>query len=133
MKLSVSPKVDEESVHNGNLTEEFHLLSSKQRQQVIWCMTRVDPNETVTARELAKQIVAEEEDSSVAEVANEEYRSVYSNLTQHHLPKLSQANVIEYESNRKEVTPGPNVMALAVTMAMVIPTIQLLLGTDLVT
>ena len=133
MTLSVSPELDEESVHNGNLTEEFRLLSSKRRQQAIWCMARVAPDETVTARELAKQIVAEEEGTSVAEVTNEEYRPVYSNLTQHHLPKLAQAKVIKYDSSRKEITPGPNVMALAVTMAMVIPTIQLLLGTDLVT
>lgn len=133
MTLSVSPELDEESANNGNLTEEFRLLSSKRRQQVIWCMARVDPDETLTARELAKQIVAEEEGIPVAEVANEKYRPVYSNLTQHHLPKLAQANVIKYDSSRKEITPGPNVMALAVTMAMVIPTIPLLLGTDLVT
>ncbi|WP_438267716.1 hypothetical protein [Halorussus vallis] len=46
-------------------------------------MSQVDFNETVTARELAKQIVAEEEGVPVAEVPNEEYRSVYSNLTQY--------------------------------------------------
>lgn len=131
MTFSILPSVDYENIYDSTLTKEFRLLSSKRRQQVIWYMTYLDHGESVTVRQLAKQIVAQEEGIPVEEVSNDVYRSVYGNLTQHHLQKLAQAHVVAYDADRKEVQPGPNVIALAVLMAMGLPTNQLLLGADL--
>ncbi|MDT3434266.1 hypothetical protein [Haloarcula sp. 1CSR25-25] len=93
-------------------------------------MTYLDPDETITVRELAKQIAAVEQGVSIHAVANDEYRTVYTNLVQHHLPDLREGSVIAYNRDRQIVSPGPNAEALAVMAAIAIPAIHLLLARD---
>lgn len=113
-----------------NLSRGFHLLQAERRRRVIWCMAYLDTDDTVTVRELAKQIAAAEQELPVRAVTNDDYRSVYTNLVQHHLPDLRKGNVIEYNRNRQIVSPGPNTDALAVMTATAIPAIHLLLARD---
>jgi len=91
----------------------------------------MDSNETVTVREVAKQIAAAEQNVSVDAVSNQNYRPVYINLTQHHLPDLDEANVVEFDSDRKIISPGPNAIALAVMASLAVPVAHFLLENGL--
>lgn len=131
MTPPVTPHFDPTDGSFGeNLSKGFHLLRSKRRRQVVWCMTYLDPDETITVRALAKQIAAVEQGVSTHAVANDEYRTVYTNLVQHHLPDLREGSVIAYNRDRQIVSPGPNAEALAVMTAIAIPAIHLLLARD---
>lgn len=113
-----------------NLSKGFHLLRAKRRRQVVWWMADLDPEESISVRDLAKQIASSEQCVAVQSVMNDDYRSVYTNLVQLHLPDLDDAGVVEFDSDRKRVSPGPNVQALAVMTAIAIPAMHLLLVED---
>lgn len=115
----------------GNLSKGFHLLRAERRRQVIWCMSYLDSDSSVTVREVAKQIAAVEQGMPVRAVTNDDYRTVYTNLVQHHLPDLAEGSVVNYNRDRQIVSPGPNTEALVVMNAIAIPTIHLLLARDL--
>lgn len=132
MTPPVTPDFDPtDEIFGVNLSRGFHLLRAQRRRQVVWCMMYLDTDETITVREVAKQIAAVEQDVSVQAVTNDDYRTVYTNLVQHHLPDLNEADVVEYNRNRQIISPGPNTEALAVLAAMSIPVIHLLLSSDL--
>ena len=75
------------------------ILQNRRRRRVIEQINRVRGE--VTVRDLAERIAEEEatDPSNQSDVR----RSVYNSLHQHHLPKLDEANVIEYDKDRKTV------------------------------
>ena len=73
--------------------EVFHLLSNSRRRAIILELMDNDP---LTKRELAERI-SESEDGSL--------QSVKVSIHQSHLPKLADADVINYDSH---ITLGPN-------------------------
>lgn len=114
-----------------NLSEGFRLLKAHRRRRVVWYMSQVSSDEEITVRELAKQIAAAEQDTVPRQVVNTDYRTVYTNLVQHHLPALARANVVRYHQDRQIVKPGPNLSALTMMLGVAIPSVYLLLTTDL--
>lgn len=114
-----------------NLSKGFHLLRAKRRRQVIWCMAHLEIDDTITVREVAKQIAAAEQRAHVNAVTNDEYRTVYTNLVQNHLPELEKAGAVQYNSDRKSISPGPNTEVLAAMAAVVVPLTQYLLKDNL--
>lgn len=80
----------------------------------------------VSVRQLAREIVSIEEDVSVENATGEPYHNVYTALIQTHLPKLDDVAVIEYDSNRKTITPDKNLLALSMVAAITSPVAQLL-------
>ena len=54
--------------------------------------------------ELAEQVAAWENDTTVDSITSEQRKSVYSALYQTHLPKLEEAGIINYDRNRGVVT-----------------------------
>jgi hypothetical protein len=72
-------------------------------------------------RQLAREIVAIEEDISTEHATGEEYHSVYTSLIQTHLPKLDPVGVIDYDANRKEVIPGQNIPAMVLVSRITPP------------
>ena len=54
--------------------------------------------------ELAEQVAAWENDTTVAEITSEQRKSVYSALYQTHLPKLEEAGIINYDRGRGVVS-----------------------------
>lgn len=132
MTPSVYPEFNTDKGDFGrNLSEGFHLLKAHRRRRVVWYLSQVPSGEETTVRELAKQIAAAEQDTVPRRVVNADYRTVYTNLVQHHLPALEQANVIQYDQDRQIVQSGPNLSALTMMLAVAIPSIHLLLATDL--
>lgn len=79
----------------------LEVLSNRRRRQVITYLQ--EGNGTATAGELAEHIAAAENDTSVAQVSSDQRKRVYVSLYQHHLPMLDDANVVDYDRNRKTV------------------------------
>jgi hypothetical protein len=117
---------------NGNVSEEsvvstlHHALRAARRRAVI-VMLVDDPDWSVSVRELAKQIAAREENVPLEEATGEPYRNVYNALSQTHLPMLSDADIIIYDSDRQVVTPGKQISAAKMLVALGPPVVQTLL------
>lgn len=97
------------------------VLSAVRRLYVIDALHLLDPETTTTTRELATAIAAVENEKEPNQVTNNEYRTVYQNLRQHHLPGLADINAIEYDSDRNKVNRGKNFETFATLRAITTP------------
>lgn len=131
MTPSVTPNFDEDTPSGETLSEVFHLLQAERRRRVVWYLVTLEPDKTVTVRELAKEIAADEQGIPPAVIPNEDYRPVYTNLVQHHLPTLEDANVVEFNADRKVVAPGANLVALVAVAGISIPALALFLTKEM--
>jgi hypothetical protein len=92
--------------------EEFlstihHALRTWRRRQTIRIIgTRPDP--VISVREVAKELTASEQGTEPVHATGEPYRNVYNALVQTHLPTLSDAGIIVYDSERQTVSRGQN-------------------------
>ncbi|WP_276300485.1 DUF7344 domain-containing protein [Halorussus lipolyticus] len=75
--------------------EVFHAVKNLRRRYVLYYLQRYGG--PVTLGELAKQVAAWENDTTVPEVSSSQRKSVYSALHQTHLPKLESAGVLNYD------------------------------------
>jgi hypothetical protein len=80
----------------------------------------------VQVRQLAREIVSIEEDMPIERATGEPYHNVYTALIQTHLPKLDDVAAIEYDSDRKTVTPDQNLLAFALVVEISAPVARLL-------
>ncbi|WP_247004826.1 DUF7344 domain-containing protein [Halosolutus gelatinilyticus] len=85
-------------------SEVFHILGNDRRRAIVQLLA-VESG-TVDVSDVATEIAASESDASP--VPNNLYKSVYVSLQQTHLPQLEEDAVIEYDSDAKTITPGPN-------------------------
>lgn len=76
----------------------FELLQNQRRRRVLRYLE--DVSGSVDLGTLAEALAAEENDKTVQELNSSERKRVYICLYQCHLPKLDDAGVIEFESNR---------------------------------
>lgn len=82
--------------------EIFHLLQSQRRRLVLRYLTEHGASEM---REVAEQVAAWENDTTVAGLTSDARQRVYIALYQSHLPKLDENGVIEYDQNRGTIEP----------------------------
>ena len=99
-----------------DLTDVHNALSATRRCHTIRLLAEIDET-PLHASTLATQITAIEEDIAPKHASGEPYRNVYNALTQNHLPRLADIDVIRYDSTRKTLTIGPR-----------FPMVRLLLG-----
>jgi hypothetical protein len=83
-------------------------------------------DDAVSVRQLAKEIVAIEDDVSVEAATGDAYHNVYTALIQTHLPKLDDVAAVEYNPDRKTVAPDQNLLALSMVAAITSPVAQML-------
>lgn len=90
-----------------NLSEQqaFDLLSSYRRRLALHCLSESGGEATVG--ELASALAALENEVSTDAVTRKQRKRVYTALRQSHLPRLSEAGVVEYdpEAGLVEATP----------------------------
>jgi DNA-binding transcriptional ArsR family regulator len=79
----------------------FSVLSNERRRRVLSCLR--DEPEGSNIRDLSRQIAAWENDVPVEEVTYKQRKRVYTSLHQTHLPKLSDARIVEYDRDRGTV------------------------------
>jgi len=85
--------------------EIFHLLQTNRRRDALRYLKRHEG--PVRMRDLAEQVAAWENDTTVRALSSRQRQRVYIPLYQTHLPKLDEAGVIEYDQSRGVVERTP--------------------------
>ena len=84
----------------------------------------------MSVRFLAEEIAAAEHEMPSKQATGEPYRNAYNALSQTHLPTLSRASIVIYDSERQTVSPGPNLPLAALLIAISGPAIETLRGEE---
>jgi DNA-binding transcriptional ArsR family regulator len=79
----------------------FHLLQTPRRRHVLRYLKRHEG--TGEMRDIAEQVAAWENETSVQALTSDERQRVYIPLYQSHLPKLDEEGIIEYNQSRGTV------------------------------
>lgn len=96
--------------------DAFDLLSNARRRHVVSYLRDVDGE--VSLRELSTQVAAWENDVAVAAVSSTQRKRVYTALHQSHLPKLGDAGVIDYDTERALIEPTARMAVLEQYLAV---------------
>lgn len=92
--------------HDTLPTDALHgLLAHHRRRHVLVCL---DQHDRLALADLADEVAAREHDEPIAEIPEEEVLCIYSSLWHAHVPKLVEANVVEYDQDRDIVSLGAN-------------------------
>ncbi|MFC4553065.1 MULTISPECIES: DUF7344 domain-containing protein [Halorussus] len=76
----------------------FDVLKNRRRRYALHYLRRAE--ETVQLSELAEQVAAWENDTTIDAISAAERKRVYTALYQSHLPKLDDAGIVDYNQNR---------------------------------
>ncbi len=93
-----------------SLDDVHHLLQTKRRRDVLRYLR--DAEGPVRLRELAEQVAAWEQGTTVDELRSDERQRVYISLYQSHLPKLDNHGIVEYDKDRGRVDSTPRTAQL---------------------
>ncbi len=83
----------------------YHLLQNERRRNVLRYLHDTDGQ--VSMRDVAEQVAAWENDTTVQALSSDKRQRVYIPLYQSHLPKLDEEGVIEYDQSRGTVQKMP--------------------------
>ncbi|GAA0231538.1 hypothetical protein ACFFQF_25790 [Haladaptatus pallidirubidus] len=83
----------------------FHILQTQRRRDALRYLKSTDG--PIEMRDLAEQVAAWENDTTVRKLSSNERQRVYIALYQSHLPKLDNEGIIEYNQSRGIVERGP--------------------------
>ena len=95
----------DESVEPLSRDKIFHILQTQRRRDALRFLK--DTGGTVEMRDLAEQVAAWENDTTVQALTSDERQRVYIALYQSHLPKLESEGIIRYNKSRGIVERGP--------------------------
>ena len=109
LSVSMSQAIDAHEIGEESATGEyelsksevFELLSADRRQAVLLYLDSTDGRANLG--ELAEHIAGRECNCSPAELSSQQRKRAYVGLYQCHLPKMADAGVIEYGSDRGTV------------------------------
>lgn len=87
-----------------HMADLYTCLSAARRCHVIEMLAESD-DANLSVRYLARQIAAVEQGIEPKNATGEPYRNVYVALTQTHLDALAAAGVVQFDANRKIVSP----------------------------
>ncbi|SFR36606.1 DUF7344 domain-containing protein [Halogeometricum limi] len=87
--------------------ELFRILSNSRRRYIIYYLH--EAGDEMSLKQLAAQIAAVENGTSVDEVTDEERQRVYISLYQTHLPKLEEAGIVSYDDEERIVALTPEI------------------------
>ena len=79
----------------------FDILSSPRRRYVLYYLR--EAGEPVELTTLAEHVAAWENETTVEDLTEQERKRVYVSLYQTHIPKLDEANIVEYDQDTGEV------------------------------
>jgi hypothetical protein len=88
----------------------YDILSSSRRRYILLQLKQRE--QPVELTELAEELAAWENDTTVAELSKEDRKRVYVSLYQTHVPKLDEAGLIEYDSDSGLVSLRSDVTVL---------------------
>jgi len=97
--------------------DAFHVLSNRRRRYALHYLQQHDG--PVELRDLAEQVAAWENDTTVDGVESSERKSVYISLHQSHLPKMDEVGVVVYDKDRNTVSLTDSATQLAIHLEVV--------------
>jgi hypothetical protein len=84
----------------------FEILKNERRRLLLCLLARCDS--PITLRTATKSIIEETRNEPDEEVTEAEYRSLYVSLYQNHVPKLVEADLVEFDDDRRlTLSKGP--------------------------
>lgn len=86
------------------LCDLYHVFSAPRRCYAIKLLAHTE-SQSIDVRELSQQITAVEQSVCKKHATGEAYRNVYNALSQTHLDTMSRKGLIDYDSQRQQVTP----------------------------
>jgi hypothetical protein len=104
--------VQEDSCATLARDDVFHLLQNQRRRLVLRYLTEHDSGTSIEMREVAEQVAAWENDTTVALLTSDARQRVYIALYQSHLPKFDESGVIEYNQDRGMIEPQASLSQL---------------------
>ncbi|ELZ20372.1 DUF7344 domain-containing protein [Natrinema limicola] len=107
-----SPRTSESIANSADLSldEIYHLLQTQRRRDVLRYLRTAD--DRVRLRDLAEQVAAWEQETTVDNLTSDERQRVYISLYQSHLPKLDNHGIVNYDKDRGWVEPTPHIKQL---------------------
>lgn len=105
------------------LSTLYHALRTPRRRYVIQILDKAE-DQAFTTRELARKTTSIEKGVPEENATGESYRNVYNALSQTHLPTLSEADVIVYDSTRQSVSSGQYLELAALLLNNNAPTVE---------
>lgn len=84
----------------------FHVLQNQRRRQVLRYVVTNQPG-PFEMREVAEQVAAWENDTTLKALTSQQRQRVYVALYQSHLPKLADYGLIDYNQDRGILDAGP--------------------------
>lgn len=95
---------DDEPVPSGSLPTDtaFELLAHRRRRTALRCLSDHAPS--ISLADLAEEVAVRETGRSLPDIDPDEVLQVYLSLYHVHIPKLTEAAVIEYVQDRDLVT-----------------------------
>lgn len=116
MGLSQSPPASD-SDDELSQTEAFDILSNDRRRHTLhYLLSREDGTDI---GELAEQVAAWENSEELEQVTSDERRRVYVSLHQTHLPRMDDADLLDYENSRDTIELTERGESLRVYMEIV--------------
>lgn len=79
----------------------YDILSSPRRRYVLYYLRTVE--EPVEITELARQVAAWENDTTVDEITDQQHKRVYVSLYQTHIPRLESHQIVTYDKDSGRV------------------------------
>lgn len=91
------------SQHKPNASRDqlYHILSNARRRFILQYLSETE--EPIKLIDLVKETAAWENDKEIDELTQKEQKRMYVSLYQTHIPKLSDAGFIEYDTESQEV------------------------------
>lgn len=79
----------------------FDILANQRRRYVLHCLQRYE--DPMAVADIADKIAMWEHETDITEISEEEVKSVSTSLDHTHIPKLVDADVVEYDQERDVV------------------------------
>ncbi len=95
----------------------FTMLANQRRRHIIHAL--LNRKETVDIGTLSEEIAAWEDNLTIEEISSKDRKRVYTALQQSHLPKLDEAGIVAFDSDRGVVEPTPALQDVEIYMDVV--------------
>jgi len=97
---------DTDRAYQLPLDQIFEILKNSRRRQTIRYL--IENGDETTLSDLAEEIAALENGTTVKAISSSQRKRVYVGLYQCHLPKMDDTDIVDYDQNRGTIKLGPN-------------------------
>ncbi|MFC6764673.1 DUF7344 domain-containing protein [Natrinema soli] len=107
---TAAPVPDPTDIESIAADTALEILSNERRRYVLQCLPPVD--NPMALADLADEVAALENGTGTADVSKEDSKDVYVSLSHADIPKLADADIVEYDQVQNTVTLTQNAAEL---------------------